>query len=158
MNKEFNGETKVPIGSIYNPIAVVAAIIERGSQILLLRRGPSISGSGEWEFPGGKILKDETDESALRREIFEELKIEIIVISHFQTVLFTKQNSSNIPTTIELKAYNCSLSSSCDITFIDHDALMWISPLDIPIHMLSIADQDIATNLKAKHTIGAPPL
>lgn len=31
----------------------------------------------KWEFPGGKIKKDETAEKALCREIYEELKLEI---------------------------------------------------------------------------------
>ena len=59
-------------------INVVAAVIIENDRVFTTQRG-----YGEykdlWEFPGGKIEKDETPEDALKREILEELdtKIEI---------------------------------------------------------------------------------
>jgi 8-oxo-dGTP diphosphatase len=54
-------------------IAVVAAVIERGDAFLLTRRQRGVHLEGFWEFPGGKIDPGESHETALRRELREEL-------------------------------------------------------------------------------------
>ena len=59
-------------------IHVVAAIIQEGDRILATQRGHGDYKDG-WEFPGGKIEAGETPEDALRREIREELELEIEV-------------------------------------------------------------------------------
>ena len=58
---------------------VVAAVIERGGRILICQRPPGVGHSGRWEFPGGKRERGEGDRSALRRELREELGIELTV-------------------------------------------------------------------------------
>ena len=52
---------------------VVAAVIRRGSRVLLCRRPLHKRHGGLWEFPGGKVDPGETPEEALRRELDEEL-------------------------------------------------------------------------------------
>ncbi len=59
-------------------IHVVAAIIQEGDRILATQRGHGDYKDG-WEFPGGKIEHGETPEEALKREIREELDLEIEV-------------------------------------------------------------------------------
>ncbi|WP_428911769.1 (deoxy)nucleoside triphosphate pyrophosphohydrolase [Niallia sp. Krafla_26] len=55
-------------------IKVVAAIIENEqNEILCALRSPSMSNPNRWEFPGGKVKKDEDLYSAIKREISEEL-------------------------------------------------------------------------------------
>lgn len=53
-------------------IDVVAAIIEKGDEILATQRGYG-EFEGGWEFPGGKVEAGETPEQAIVREIKEEL-------------------------------------------------------------------------------------
>jgi len=53
-----------------------AALIDPDGRILLAQRPEGKSMAGLWEFPGGKIEADETPESALIRELYEELGIE----------------------------------------------------------------------------------
>lgn len=66
-------------------IRVVAAIIKVGNEILATQRGYG-KFKGLWEFPGGKIQDNETQEQALIREIKEELSADIKIIRHFDTL------------------------------------------------------------------------
>jgi 8-oxo-dGTP diphosphatase len=62
-------------------LKVVAAIIENEKgEILCALRSPSMSLPNLWEFPGGKVEKNEDIYSALKREIKEELDCEIETI------------------------------------------------------------------------------
>jgi 8-oxo-dGTP diphosphatase len=56
---------------------VVAGLIERDGRILICRRRASQQHPLKWEFPGGKVEAGEEPGEALRRELNEELGIEI---------------------------------------------------------------------------------
>lgn len=67
-------------------IKVVAAIIRQNGRVLLARRAKHKHQGGLWEFPGGKIEAGETPEQALKRELKEELAIEVTKLNPvFQT-------------------------------------------------------------------------
>ena len=72
-------------------IEVSAAIIFFKKKILCFQRGKAKYDyvSYKYEFPGGKLAKNETPEKALKREIQEELKIDIKIKEKFKTILFT---------------------------------------------------------------------
>lgn len=55
-----------------------AAIIREDGHVLLARRPSIVDQGGLWEFPGGKLAPYETGFEALRRELREELGIEIL--------------------------------------------------------------------------------
>ncbi len=69
---------------------VTAAIITNNNQYLAVQRGPSkyTYVSNKYEFPGGKIEENETFEQCLARELFEELDIDVEILSddYFMTV------------------------------------------------------------------------
>ena len=56
----------------------VAAIVNQNNEVLISRRAENSHQGGLWEFPGGKVEKNETVESALAREILEELGIQLV--------------------------------------------------------------------------------
>ncbi len=59
-------------------IKVVAGLILQNDKLLICQRPKFKEHPLKWEFPGGKIKNDETNEEALNREINEELSINII--------------------------------------------------------------------------------
>jgi len=64
----------------------VAALIVSGGRLLITQRREGDFLAGRWEFPGGKVEPGETPEEALRREIREELELEVEVGPLFQVV------------------------------------------------------------------------
>jgi 8-oxo-dGTP diphosphatase len=55
---------------------VVAALIVRDNKILICQRTEDQAMPLKWEFPGGKVERDEDLKDALRRELEEELGID----------------------------------------------------------------------------------
>jgi 8-oxo-dGTP diphosphatase len=79
---------------------VIGVIRSRQGDILIAERPASTSHAGFWEFPGGKVDMDETDEQALARELYEEVNIQI------NKPRFFTQNSYQYPDYhVTLKAY-----------------------------------------------------
>ena len=58
---------------------VVAAIIKKNNLFLIVQRNRNKHLGLKWEFPGGKVLSNETPTDALIREIKEELNVTINV-------------------------------------------------------------------------------
>ena len=58
-------------------------LIDAQGRVLLAERLHDHPFAGLWEFPGGKIDPGETAEAALRRELLEELGIEVAACEHF---------------------------------------------------------------------------
>lgn len=55
---------------------VAAALVDKEGRVLLAQRPEGKKLAGLWEFPGGKIEQGETPETALVRELHEELGID----------------------------------------------------------------------------------
>lgn len=58
-------------------LVAAAALVDRDNRVLITRRPAGKAMAGLWEFPGGKVGKNETPEAALVRELGEELGIEV---------------------------------------------------------------------------------
>ena len=62
-----------------SPIIVTAGIIRKETSVLLTRRPDGSRHAGKWEFPGGKLEEGESPEECLRRELQEELGLDVQV-------------------------------------------------------------------------------
>ena len=58
-------------------IEVVAGLICENGRVLVCQRSVNAAFPLKWEFPGGKVETGEPHEEALRRELREELQIEV---------------------------------------------------------------------------------
>lgn len=129
-------------------VLVVAAAIQRqssqGKEFLIVRRGPSQTGAGFWEFPGGKVESGEESTEALVREIQEELGVEI------QVGDFVGENLFKYPTKhIRLLLFECQILQG-SIRLTEHDALEWLPADKISINTLSEADRPFVPLLQGK--------
>lgn len=59
-------------------VHAVAGLIMRDGKLLVAERPQGKPYSGYWEFPGGKVEEDEAGDVAIKRELHEELGIEVI--------------------------------------------------------------------------------
>ena len=82
-------QAALPVKARSRPVPhydVAAGVIRRGRHILIDRRPPEGLLGGLWEFPGGKRKAGETLEACLRREVREEVGIEVRIERPFMTV------------------------------------------------------------------------
>lgn len=100
-------------------INVVAAVIVRDNRILATQRGYGEFKDG-WEFPGGKIESGETPEDALKREIMEELKVEIDVRELIGVVEYDYTDFH-----LNMVCFWCTLKGG-EIQLVEHEAGRWL--------------------------------
>jgi mutator protein MutT len=72
--------------SIPHKMIGVGVLWNTQQQVLIDRRRPEGIMGGLWEFPGGKVEPGETVEDCIKREIWEELGIDIEVGKHLITI------------------------------------------------------------------------
>ena len=72
---------------------VTCALIGFGEKVLVVQRSEGMHLPLKWEFPGGKIERNETEEECVRREVKEELNIFMYVLSCLNLYLIDYLNS-----------------------------------------------------------------
>ncbi|MEX0829733.1 MAG: 8-oxo-dGTP diphosphatase MutT [Nitrospirales bacterium] len=85
-------------------VVVAAAIIFRERKILITKRKFEAHQGGLWEFPGGKQEENETLEQCLKRELKEEIDIEVCNVQPF-CVLRHRYSEKEV----ELHFFTCSI-------------------------------------------------
>jgi 8-oxo-dGTP diphosphatase len=115
-------------------IRVACAVIEVGGKVLSTQRSESMSLPLKWEFPGGKINDGESPEECLRRELHEELGIEVSVGQALSSTTHCYPSFS-----VTLYPFLCGIISG-EITLHEHRAMVWLPPDEL--HTLDWADAD----------------
>jgi mutator protein MutT len=123
-------------------VRVVAAIIRHAEQILITRRPDNVHLAGLWEFPGGKVEPDESLQSALRREIREELGVEIEVLDERFQIQHDYPNRS-----VELHFFEARILAG-DPKPLDVADIRWVSPSDLDQFDFPEADRELISLLK----------
>jgi A/G-specific adenine glycosylase len=125
---------------------VTAAIIVRDEKILLAKRPSKGLLGGMWEFPGGKLEKEETLAVCLRREIMEELAVEIRVGAPFGVYRHAYTHFR-----ITLHAFLCELLTG-EPRPIAAAGLAWVSPNELEKYPMGKVDRQIARKLASGET------
>lgn len=108
-----------------NHIRVSCAIIERDGCVLAAQRSGSMIMPLKWEFPGGKIMEEESPKACLSRELIEEMGIHVAVNSPLPPT------THHYPAfTVTLFPFVCSIRSGT-ITLHEHAAVTWLPPDDL---------------------------
>jgi len=104
------------------PTTVVGGIIYQNKKILICQRKEVGDHPLKWEFPGGKVRDFEENQEALRRELKEELNIEIIEMSFFDEYLYEYKELSK---KLKLVFYHI-LQFEGEMQNLVHRQLKWI--------------------------------
>jgi len=131
-------------------LEVVAAILLNEDKILCAQRGEGKYNyiSYKYEFPGGKIEPGESQRQALRREMIEEMDIEIETDSmeFFYTVEYTYPDFH-----VEMHAYLCKVDMP-SINLKEHMNIVWLKSNEL-IHLdWASADVPIVEALIEKYS------
>ena len=124
-------------------ILVVAALIKKEDKILIAKRSTGDKNVlGKWEFPGGKVEKDENEKVAIEREIKEEFELKI------KAEKYITNNICNYPTkVVDLRLYRCKYISG-GFKLHDHSEYVWIDANNILDYDLAPADIPLAKYIK----------
>lgn len=122
-------------------IEVVAAIISDGSRYLATQRAYG-QWQGWWEFPGGKIELGEKPEEALRREISEELAVDIEVGALLTTVEYDYPDFHLV-----MHCYMCRLGTK-PLQLQEHSAARWLAPHELDSVAWLPADIEVVEALR----------
>ncbi len=123
-------------------IEVVAALIRDGGRFLVCQRPPHKTRGLLWEFVGGKVEPGETKAQALARECREELDIGLAVGDVFMEVTHTYPDI-----TVHLTLFNARIAQG-EPRLLEHTALAWITPEEIPQYDFCPADAAILARLR----------
>ena len=122
---------------------IVAGVIRRRGRLLIDRRNPDGLLGGLWEFPGGKVEPGETLDEALRREVREEVGIEIEVGDPLAVVRHAYSHFR-----ITLHAFSCTALAG-RARALQCAAVRWVRPGELDQHAFPRANQRIIEALQA---------
>ena len=121
-------------------IEVVAAILNRDGAYFATQRGYGEI-EGMCEFPGGKIEPGESREVALKREIQEELGVDIAIENLLCTTEYDYPSFH-----LTMHCYLCSIASG-EIELREHKSARWLRPEELGSVEWLPADKDVISRL-----------
>ena len=141
-----NAVTRFPMTESRKPLPHkhigVAAITDSHGKILIDRRKQEGLLGGLWEFPGGKIEPGESEKDCVKREIKEELDIEIEVGTKLVTIEHAYSHFK-----VTLNVFNCTHLSG-EPKLLECDEIRWVTLDEIEEYPFPKANSQIIEALR----------
>jgi 8-oxo-dGTP diphosphatase len=126
------------------PIDVVAGVMRRDGLLLVTQRQAGDTLAGYWEFPGGKVEHHEDLPTALRRELMEELGVEVEIGAELHRVVHPYPDRD-----VRLYFFEAILLSG-EPRPIEAADLRWIRPDELLNYQFPEADRPLIESLMKK--------
>ncbi len=124
------------------PIEVTAAVIEKNGKYLVTRR--SREDENVWEFPGGTLEEGESLQDCLKREISEELGMDVEVGDEIKVVKTTRDERE-----LQIHFYECRITAGKPLALGCRE-FSWLAPKDLMRLPFASADKEMARELGTK--------
>lgn len=105
-------------------VEVVAAVLIHNGLVFACQRGYGEFKDG-WEFPGGKVEPGESPEDALRREIREELEVDVNVGDLIETIEYDYPAFH-----LSMKCFACTIAGGSP-HLLEHEAAKWLTSMQL---------------------------
>ncbi len=124
-------------------VVVGAAVVRDGERVLVAQRTRGSHLSGCWEFPGGKAEPGETPAEAVRREVLEEVGLEVGRLEVIDAVEHAYEDR-----VVELTFFSCAVLSG-EVASREGQALRWVrlselAELEMPPANLAVVQKLVA--------------
>ncbi|NLG26207.1 MAG: 8-oxo-dGTP diphosphatase MutT [Clostridiales bacterium] len=126
-------------------MVVVAAVLSRGRRVLIARRPDDKHLGGLWEFPGGKLEDGETPEAALKRELREELGVDVRVGRIYAAVRHTYPERD-----VAILFYRCRTAAGRPHA-LEGQTLCWALRSALRRYQFAPADRPVVRRLSRGH-------
>ncbi len=130
-----------PLASSPAPIRVAAGLIFRAGRLLITQRFKDAHLGGLWEFPGGKVEPNEKFEDCLKRELCEELDLEVEVGELIESLTHKYPEK-----TVHLRFYRCRLHQR-EPRALGCAAFRWVSAPELQDYAFPAADARLLEKL-----------
>jgi len=124
-------------------VLVVAAVIVRDGHVLVCQRSRSGKFPLKWEFPGGKVQSGESPETALIRELREELSVDATVGAE---IYRTRHKYPEMPSAVELIFFAATIESG-EIHNRVFEEISWVAPQELQEIDFLEADRELIAKL-----------
>jgi len=117
-------------------------LLFRDGKVLITQRNAQTHLGGLWEFPGGKREQGETFEQCLRRELREELGVEVTVGELIEGLTHAYPIK-----TVRLNFYQCTLKRG-EPQLLGCADLKWVGPQELSKYQFPAADERLLEKLR----------
>ncbi len=147
----YGADVRKPDAGAATVLVSAVALIDADGRVLMAKRPVGKAMAGKWEFPGGKVDEGETPETALVRELAEELGIDItescLAPLTFASHVYEAGEAGEAAFHLLMPLYVCRVWKGM-VKPLEGQELKWVRPLDMRKLDLPAADVPLVAILR----------